>query len=122
MRSGAQAIHLRGSLAVAGTAWGAPDGRVLNVLESEEPWARAAVEQPHLAPDGEPVVALPYLVLMKLAASREQEVADLSPMLGAADEAMLNQLREVVPRYQPMDGEDLESLVQLGRLEFEAPE
>lgn len=113
---------LRGSLAFCGTTWAAPDGRVLDVLESGEPWARAAVEQPNLSPDGDPVVALPYLVLMKLAASRPQDVADISRMLGAAGQSALQQVREVVQRYRPMDAEDLETLVQLGRLEFEAPE
>lgn len=113
---------LRGSLAIGGTTWVAPAGGTLDVLESDEPWARAAVEQPNLSPAGEPVIDLPYLVLMKLAASRPQDVADLSRMLGAADEAALNQVREVVLRYRPMDAEDLESLVQLGRLEFEAAE
>lgn len=113
---------LRGPLAFGGTTWVAPGGRVLDVLESDEPWARAAVEQPNLSPAGEPVIGLPYLVLMKLAASRPQDVADASRMLGAADEAALNQVREVVQRYRPMDAEDLESLVHLGRLEFKAPE
>lgn len=112
---------LRGSLELGGTTWAAPDGRVLKVLESGEPLARVAVEQPALSPDGKPVIGLPYLVLMKLAASRPQDVADLSRMLGAADEAALNQVREVVQRYRPADTEDLESLVHLGRLEFEIP-
>lgn len=111
-----------GPLSIGGTRWVAPDGRVLDVLEADEPWTRAAVERPRRAPNGEPVIALPYLVLMKLAASRPQDLADLSRMLGTADDRSLAEVRGVVRQFRPMDCDDLESLIQLGRLELEAPE
>ena len=39
-----------------------------------------------MPPDGLPIIDLPYLVLMKLSASRTQDLADISRMLGLADE------------------------------------
>lgn len=55
---------------------------------------------------------------MKLAASRAPDVADLSRMLGAADEATLQRVRDVVQQYRREDLADLESLIALGRLEL----
>lgn len=112
----------RGALAIGGTSWESPDGSLLDVLESAEPWARAAIERPNCSPTGEPVIALPYLALMKLAASRPQDLADLARMLAGASDAVLDEVRAVVRRYRPTDADDLESLVHLGRLELESPE
>ena len=52
---------------------------------------------------GLPVLALPYLVLMKLTAMRSQDWADVSRMLGLATETELEQVRDVVRRYSPED-------------------
>ena len=42
---------------------------------------------PRQAPDGLPVIALRYLVLMKLEAGRTQDLADVSRMHGGAPNA-----------------------------------
>lgn len=109
-----------GDLTVGGSAWRAPDDDRLAVLESAEPWVRDAVMNPNRSPAGEPVIALPYLVLLKLAASRAQDLADVSRMLGAADDAALADVRRAVQAYRPEDSADLESLIALGRLELAA--
>lgn len=108
----------RGQLTIGGTSWQAPDRSPLDVLEARESWARTAVANPNRSPAGEPVIALPYLVLLKLAASRAQDVADLTRMLGPADEATLREVRDAVRRHRPEDSDDLESLIALGRLEL----
>lgn len=108
----------QGQLALAETIWRGPDGSSLDVLEATEPWGPAAVSTPNRSPTGDPVIALPYLVLMKLAASRPQDLADLSRMLGVADEPTLQHVRAAVRRYRAEDSADLESLIALGRLEL----
>lgn len=66
------------------------------------------------------MLALPYLVLMKLASSRLQDTADLSRMLGLASEEELTRVRAAVARYAPQEADDMESLIYLGRLELSA--
>jgi hypothetical protein len=110
-----------GTLAIGGTIWRTPTGSELDVLESSERWAVEAVLDPDRT-TGLPVIRLPYLVLMKLRASRAQDVADLSRMLGQADDATLAQVRAVVRAYRSEDLEDLESLILLGRQELSADE
>jgi hypothetical protein len=69
-------------------------------------------------PAGYPVLDLPYLVLMKMAISRAQDVADLSRMLGLASEEELGRVRSMMARYAPDEAEDLESLIYLGQIEM----
>lgn len=110
-----------GPLVVGGRPWRTADGSELDVLESDEPWAREAVGMPNWSPTGLPVIALPFLVLMKLDASRAQDVADVSRMLGAADDDARDRVREVIGRYRPDQLEDVERLIALGDLEYQTP-
>ena len=56
--------------------------------------------------------------MMKLQASRVQDLADMTRMLGAADEATLEDVRAVARRYAPDALEDIESMIALGRMEL----
>ncbi len=108
-----------GTLTVGGTTWKLPNASLLDVLEADERWAREAIAQAVEGPTSLPTVALPYLVLMKLQASRVQDLADITRMLGAVDEPALQQVRTVINRYMPDALEDVESMIVLGRLEYE---
>ena len=79
-----------GDRSIPGSQWQLADNTSADVLEGEDKWVREAVLNPNYAPDGLPVIDLPYLVLMKLAASRTQDLADVSRMLGLADEITLS--------------------------------
>ena len=56
---------------------------------------------------------------MKLGAGRTQDLADISRMLGGADAGGIAESRRIVARYRPEDAEDLESMIRLGKLEYE---
>ena len=83
------------------------------------PGSDEALTNPAIAPDGLPVIRLPYLILLKLRSSRGTDAGDLSRMLGGADKDALEQVRAVIEQYQPDAVEDLEGFIQLGRLEYE---
>ena len=108
-----------GKLSIGGSTWLLPDNTLLDVIESESAWVNSAVTHPESSPDGLPIIALPYLVLMKLQASRSQDIADVTRMLGGADETALNLVRNAVKTYLNDAVEDLESLIMLGKLEFD---
>jgi hypothetical protein len=93
----------------------------VDVLIGQQPWLNKALSQVQLDPAGYPVLGLPYLVLMKLAAMRAQDWADISRMLGLASDEALNAVRAVVARYAPEDRDDLESLIFIGQKEREIP-
>ena len=95
------------------------NGMALDVQEENAPWAAEAIANPASAPNGLPVISLPYLVLMKMKAGRAIDIGDLSRVLGAADEESLAQTRSVMKSDYSDGLEDLESLIYLGRLEYE---
>lgn len=113
-----------GDLSVGGTTWRTPEGHWLDILYLSEPWAPVAIEaaqQNRLL--GLPVLPLPYLVLLKMAAGRATDFADLTRMLGAANETALGEVRKVAALYLgPEDLADLEQMVTLGKMEWEQAE
>lgn len=92
-------------------------GRIIDLIALDTPWLDEALRSPRRGLDGQPYIDLPWLVLLKLAASRSQDLADCSRMLGSAKPEPLEQVRAAVKRYRPYDVEDVESLIRLGRLE-----
>jgi len=54
-------------------------------------------------------------------AGRAVDVADLSRMLGAASADALAGVRAAVDQHLPDARDDLDKLVELGRLEYESP-
>ena len=112
--SGARRV---GPLSIGGSAWTLRDGTPLDLIALEHSWVREALDEPVSGPSGTPFVRLPYLVLMKLESGRLQDLADISRMLGCADAEQLTAARQAVARHRPQDAEDLESMLQLGRME-----
>ena len=108
-------------LAIPGYLFHSPEGVEVDVIFGRYPWIRAALHSPRYDPAGYPVIALGYLVLMKLTAQRVQDWADISRMLGWASDADLNTVREVITHHSPEDLEDLERLIFLGRQEQAQP-
>ena len=105
-------------LAIGRVAWRSPSGRLVDVIESRAAWVPEALQ--HLGRDlqGLPVLALPYLVLMKVESGRAQDLADAARMLGLASEEVRQETRRVFQRHAPDALEDLESLITLGKLEM----
>ncbi|MBC6419815.1 MAG: hypothetical protein GDA44_14145 [Prochloron sp. SP5CPC1] len=108
----------RGELSIPGSQWQLADGTELDIVESDEIWAKEAIAKPNYSPDGLPIISLPYLVLMKLKSSRSQDLADVSRMMGAAQEQDLQAVKMVIEQYLPTACEDLASLIVLGKLEL----
>lgn len=106
---------LKGKLAIGGMIWEMTDGREIDLLDiSDRPWAKIALNEAQFHRFiGFPVLPLPYLILMKLEASRMQDVADISRLVKYADEHARNQIREAVRKYRPQDLEDLEQIIQI---------
>ncbi len=110
---------LVGRLSIGGSSWRTPDGGMIDLLVLRESWAREALADAQGNRDlqGLPISPLPYLVIMKLDASRHQDVADLARMLGQATEEQLSEVRAAVRRWRPDDLEDLEAIIASGRWE-----
>lgn len=107
-----------GDLSISGTSWELLDKTILDIITSDRVWVTTALLYPRIGADGQPVISLSYLVLMKLEASRTTDISDISRMLGQASDMELDEARKVVEMYDPNSLEDLESLIQLGKIEM----
>ena len=107
-----------GTLAIPGETWRLPGGEMLDVLFAHTSWMERALLEPKYDADHLPVIGLSWLVLMKLKSSRMQDIADITRMLGAADEANIAAVKKVISEYAPDDLSDVESMIQIGRMEY----
>ena len=92
---------------------------MIDVIEGHEAWWANALAEAHSNRDaqGLPILPLRYLVLMKFQSGRVQDIADVTRMLGQADDKALDATRALFKHFASADIPDLESLITLGRLE-----
>ena len=110
--------RLIGLLSVGGKSYQSVNGEILDVLSSNNDYIKEAMQQPNIQ-NGINVMPMPYLVLMKIMASRVQDLADATRMLGFANESDLQKVRDLIARFLPDALEDIESMIWLGKLELE---
>ena len=110
---------LQGKLGVGGSSWTSPSGANLDVVETDAPWLDQALAEALHNRDvqGMPVLPLAYLVLMKFESGRVQDLADVTRMLGQADQQGLQAVQRLFAEYLPAEMDDLESLIVLGQME-----
>ena len=108
-------------LAIPGCSMLSPDGIEVDILFGNYPWLKEALTNTRDDAAGYPTIGLPYLTILKMAAQRAQDWADVSRMLGWASEEDLDEVRAVVKRYAAEDLQDLESLIFIGKKELEIP-
>ena len=108
-------------LSIGGSSWRSPNGEKIGVLEGREEWWPDAIRGAQQNRDAQnlPIIPMPYLVLMKFQSGRAIDIADISRMLGQADEDNLNETRKLFSQYEVDGMDDLESLIQLGKLEMQ---
>ena len=118
----AAGYRYRSELSIGGSFWSSPAGVPIDVIEMSYPWTEVALKAAsrNLDARGLPVLPLPYLVLMKLDAGRVQDIADITRMLGQTDDDALGAVRRVLADHAPEDAADVESLIALGRMEFDS--
>jgi hypothetical protein len=68
--AGYEIVH---ALSIAGYVLRSTEGVEIDLLLGSQPWLEEALAHPERDPAGYPVLGLPYLVLMKMAASRGRD-------------------------------------------------
>lgn len=116
----ARGFDLQGQLSIGGTSWRTPGGNPVDLLYLPQTWAAKAIA---LAQNNRlldlPVLPLPYLVLLKLESGRAVDLADLTRMLGSANEETLGSVRGVVAlNLSREDLQDLEQMIAIGKMEW----
>lgn len=109
------------ALGLFGRVWQKDDLR-MDLISSRQDWVHEALVTEAYDQTGLRVIALPYLVLMKLDASRGQDQADIERMLGRLSDDDVSHIAHIVDRFSndPQAAQDVHQYAQLGRLEYEA--
>ena len=108
-----------GILSIGGSTWRTAGGKTIDLIAVDEPWVDEAIANPVEGLGGRQFIALPYLVAMKLTAGRVQDLADITRMLGHAGEKQIEEVLHTIRKYRPQDKEDVMSMIELGRLEYD---
>ena len=108
------------SLGLRGSAWERNNASI-DVMSTGQEWGREALALEAFDQAGLRVIALPYLVLMKLESARGIDQGDLTRMLGRLNEQEIEHITKVVERHSrdPQSAEDVRQYALLGQLEWE---
>jgi hypothetical protein len=109
-------------LIIPGYLLRSPEGIELDVQFGKYPWLDKVLARPNSDPAGYPVIGLPYLVLLKMWATRDQDWTDITRMLSTATDEQRDEVRAIIKHYSPEDVEDLETMIYLGQREMETPD
>jgi hypothetical protein len=122
-RRDAQLMFPNTMLGLYGTTW-SKDGHALDLMASDQAWAEEALAEEAFDQTGLRIVALPYLVLMKVDSARGVDQGDLTRMLGRATESDVERAVRVVEKHHrdPHAAEDVRQYAALGAMEYERPE
>lgn len=93
----------------------------IDVLVRDDRWLDQALAHPQTDPAGYPVLARPYLLLMKLQARRTQDLTDIQRLLARTDITERTAIRTLIEQESPDLVEDFDSLCTLADLEFGPP-
>ncbi len=107
-------------LAIGGFAVRSPDHSVplLDVITSRAPWVQEVLKTPTYDAAGLPVIARPYLMLLKLQAGRLRDLDDVQRMLRGTPPPERESTRRLLATYAPDVLEDYDALIHLANVEF----
>lgn len=88
------------------------ENQILDIIILDETWADDAISSlRHVGLF--PVLDLPFLILLKMSASRATDIGDIQRMLHGASDEERDRVRNAFQKYAPQDLEDLEQLIWL---------
>ncbi len=107
-----------GIISFGGSSWQAPTGELIDLLHApDQSWVSAALDFPIKTPEGLPVIDLPYLLILKLMATRAVDISDIVGMLQQASESEKQRIRQIMATHRPdllEDFDQFEAIAQLG--------
>jgi len=112
-------------LGLHGSAWRPHAGGIeIDLITSEQEWVRAAFAAPITRDkNGERVIPLEFLVLMKLDSARANDQGDINRILGRLTPERVEEVVRVVTRHydDPAVAADIRQSAEIGRWEYEVP-
>ena len=106
-----------GVISFGGSSWQSPQGELIDLLHApSETWVSAALATPIKTPEGLRIIDLPYLLILKLSATRAVDISDIVGMLQHASDAEKQRIRHVIQTYRSDLLEDFEQFRAIAQL------
>jgi hypothetical protein len=106
-----------GIISFGGSSWQSPNGELIDLLHApDQSWVSAALDFPIKTPEDLPVIDLPYLLILKLAATRAVDISDIVGMLQQANELEKQRIRQIIATHRPDLLEDFEQFEAIAQL------
>lgn len=106
-----------GVISFGGSSWQSDDGELIDLLHAPaQPWVVAALDSPIETPEGLQIIDLPYLIILKLSATRAVDISDIVGMLQHANDAEKQRVRQVIERYRDDLLEDFDQFSAIAQL------
>lgn len=106
-----------GIISFGGSSWQSPNGELIDLLHApDQSWVSAALDAPINTPEGLPVIDLPYLLILKLAATRAVDISDIVGMLQQANELEKQRIRQIIATHRRDLLEDFDQFVAIAQL------
>ncbi len=106
-----------GVISFGGSSWQSASGELIDLLHApEQPWVTAALNSPIETSEGLPVIDLPYLLILKLSATRAVDISDIVGMLQQASDLEKQRIRQVIATHRNDLLEDFDQFSAISRL------
>jgi hypothetical protein len=106
-----------GIISFGGSSWQSPNSELIDLLHApDQSWVSAALDFPITTPEGLPVIDLPYLLILKLAATRAVDISDIVGMLQQANEPEKQRIRQVIATHRNDLLEDFDQFEAIAQL------
>lgn len=106
-----------GVISFGGSSWQSDRGELLDLLYApDQGWVAAALDAPIETSAGLQIIDLPYLIILKLSATRAVDISDIVGMLQHASNAEKQRIRRVIGQYRHDLLEDFDQFEAIAQL------
>ena len=106
-----------GVISFGGSSWQSDKGELIDLIHApDQAWVAAALDSPIKTSAGLQIIDLPYLIILKLSATRAVDISDIVGMLQHANNAEKQRVRQVIERYRHDLLEDFDQFRAIAQL------
>ena len=106
-----------GIVSFGGSSWQSAKGELIDLLHApNQSWVTAALDAPVKTSEGLQIIDLPYLIILKLSATRAVDISDIVGMLQHASDDERVRIRQVIETHRSDLLEDFEQFSAIAQL------
>ena len=106
-----------GVISFGGSSWQSANGELIDLLHApNQSWVAIALDSPIKTSEGLQIIDLPYLLILKLSATRAVDISDIVGMLQHASDDEKQRIRQVIETHRSDLLEDFNQFCAIAQL------